>query len=715
MSRVAVHAMDSVCQEVNHDAVVGWKETRRNEISVGLDMMVLTVLQKRSFSSVVVGALCLLATSVVGAEDTFEIDLPVHKLISERCLDCHQGEGAEASVDLDAVLDSMKDHADEQMLPHDLQEMWLRVETVLTQGRMPPSEESSLSVDELDRFKTWFHERLVLRDGLPHIGPTLLRRLTHEEFIASLEDLLGIRMRSEYNHLKSVHVEKGLVDRVLPVEVPGKSGFVNDAESLASQPIPLLPYMKCIDFALAKMSGSAESIELLTGVTVLPEELSENQVRKIAEPFLLRALRGNAGSRHLENAVRVFAIAQENNNSMVALKSMLRTIFLLPEFHYRVESVKTTTTPYRISDHEFASRLSYFLTGSTPDDELLDAAFSGTLREAKVLDRQIQRLMSSPRRLSLSESFAAQWIGFDALIDSSAAGTQGVSTTVRAQYDELLYFFDELFKSDLSLLDLIDSDWMYVSNYTINSYGKDQFVNPPEIISQHANVLQGRALTGHARRGIEQIYDPPVVRGVQSERFGGVITSAGVMSLTSAPQRTSPVRRGVWILDRLLGQPLEAPVNVPPIDKAIQSLPNEKPGKLEIIRAHTAMSGCIVCHKDIDPIGFGLENFDSLGRWRTSYPDKSPVSSHGTLPSGKKFSSPKELKQLLLSDYRELIVRNFIRRMMAYALGRSLRPHDRISEDNIYQYVVKRDYRSNSVIRAIIDSPQFNCRQDEGS
>lgn len=691
------------------------KKKRREKTGVGLGVVVLTVLQKRGFISVVGMALCMLASSVVQSEDAPETDLTVRELISERCLDCHQGEAAEASVDLAAVLDSMKHQTDDHTLPHDLQEIWLRVEKVVTQGRMPPLEEDSLSVDELDQFKDWFHGRLVLRDGLPHIGTTPLRRLTHEEFIASLEDLLEIEMRSEYNHLKSVHVEKGFVDRVLPVEVPGKSGFVNDAESLASQPIPLLAYMKCIDFALSKMSGNPASIEMLTGTTVLPEKLSEEQVRKIAQPFLRRALRGNATNSHLENVVRVFTKAQETKAAMVAFKSMLRTILLLPEFHYRLESGKKQKTPYRISDHEFATRLSYFLTGSTPDGELLDAASSGTLREAEVLDSQIQRLMSSPRRLSLSESFAAQWIGFDALIDSSATDAQGVSTTVRAQYDELLYFFDELFKSDLSLLDVIDSDWMYISNYTINSYGKDQFAKPPEINSQHANVLQRRSLTGNERRGIEQIYDPPVVRGVQSERFGGVITSAGVMSLTSAPQRTSPVRRGVWILDRLLGQPLEAPANVPPIEKAMQSLPADKPGKLEIIRAHTAMPSCIVCHKDIDPIGFGLENFDSLGRWRTNYPDKSPVSSDGTLPSGKSFSSPKELKQLLLTDYRDLIVRNFIRRMMAYALGRSLRPHDRITEDSIYQHVVKQDYRSNSVIRAIIDSPQFNCRQDEGS
>ena len=680
-----------------------------------LKMVVLQLFKKRCSVQVLGLVLSLVAGSVVQSNETVEPDRVVGQLISERCLDCHQGEDAEASVDLAAAFEAINDHAGDQPLSRDVQQIWLRVEKVVAQGRMPPPEEASLTDAEVDQFGNWFHLHLVLRDGLPHIGTTALRRLTQEEFIASLEDLLGIKMRDEYNHLKSVHVEKGFVDRVLPVEVPGESGFVNDAESLASQPIPLLAYMKCIDFALAKMSGTAASIEMLTGAAVLPENLSEEQVRQIAEPFLRRALRGNATASHLDNAVRVFAKAQEDKSSMVAFKGMLRTILLLPEFHYRFETSKNQRTPYRISDQEFATRLSYFLTGSTPDDELLRVAGSGKLRDSEVLDGQIERLLSNPRRLSLSESFAAQWIGFDALVDSSSSETQGVSTTVRAQYDELLYFFDELFKSDLSLLDLIDSDWMYVSNYTINTYGKDQFAEPPPMNAQHSNVLQGRTLTGSARRGIEQIYDPPVVRGVQSERYGGVITSAGVMSLTSAPQRTSPVRRGVWILDRLLGQQLEAPANVPPIEKAMQSLPAEKPGKLEIIRAHTAMPSCIVCHKDIDPIGFGLENFDSVGRWRTHYPDKSPVSSNGTLPSGKSFSSPRELKQLLLTDYRELIVRNFIRRMMAYAFGRALRPYDRITEDSIYLHVVKQNYRSNSVIHAIIESPQFNCRQDEGS
>jgi len=394
---------------------------------------------------------------------------------------------------------------------------------------------------------------------------------------------------------------------------------------------------------------------------------------------------------------------------------MLRTILLLPEFHYRLETAMGQSIPYPVTDIEFATRLSYFLTSSTPDDELLDVAASGRIRHSATLDHQIDRLLNSPRRLSLSESFAAQWIGFDELLDETDVDERGVPTTRRAKYDELLYFFDELFKSDLSVLNIIESDWVYVSNHTINAYGKDQFKNPPPLKAVHADVLADRRLTGKARRGIERIYDPPVLRGLQGERYGGIITSAAVMSLTSAPQRTSPVRRGVWLLDRILGQKLEAPANVPPIENAIQSLPAKKPSKLQIIRAHTALPACMLCHQDIDPIGFGLENFDPEGRWRNTYRDKTVIENEGTLPSGKTFNNPKELKQQLLTDYRESVVRNFIRRLMAYALGRALQPYDRMTEDAIYQHVLKSNYRTNAVIRAIVESQQFNCRQDEGS
>ncbi len=198
------------------------------------------------------------------------------------------------------------------------------------------------------------------------------------------------------------------------------------------------------------------------------------------------------------------------------------------------------------------------------------------------------------------------------------------------------------------------------------------------------------------------------------DRYGGIITSAAVMRTTSAPERTSPVRRGVWLLDKMIGEKLEAPKNVPPITNAIGSLPTPNPGKLDIIKAHTEMESCQICHKDIDPIGFGLENFGPSGRWRTTYRDKSAVLSEGVLPGGTTFSSPKQLKQQLLETYRENIVRNFIQRLLAYAIGRSLQPHDRVTVDQIYQRVIDADFRSGVVIREIVRSQQFLCRQDNG-
>lgn len=669
------------------------------------------VLQMRVILILIISISCSQRHGAIAANAK---DQTVRALISQHCLDCHQGESAEGGMDLEGLLESTAQIEPSEAMPGSLFDTWVRVEKMITLRRMPPPEESSLPDDQLDSFSKWLHERLVLRDGESHIGLTPLRRLTQDEFINSLEDLLGVRVRNEYNHLHSVHIEQGLVDRVLPVEVPGNSGFVNDSDSLAAQPVPLLAYMKCIDFSLAKMAGNPESLQMLFGTSDVPESLSEDQLHRITNQFLRRALRGQHTTEHLQHAVARYRKVAEEKPTLVAFKTMLRTILLLPEFHYRLETVRDKTVPYPVTEFELATRLSYFLISSTPDDELLAAAESGTLHDPKVMDKHIQRLMNHPGRLSLSESFAAQWIGFDELIDEAKADKRGVPTTARAQYDEMLYFFDELFKSDLSLLNIIDSDWMYVSNHTINAYGKDQFRGHAPFKEVHSDVLGGRRLTGNARRGIERIYDPPTLRSVQGDRYGGVITSAAVMTLTSAPKRTSPVRRGVWLLDKMIGQKLEAPANVPPIENAVLALSVENPGKLEIIRAHTALPGCMLCHQDIDPIGFGLENFSPSGSWRTTYQDKSVIPNEGILPSGERFTSPKELKYHLLSVYRESIVRNFIRRMMAYAMGRALQPYDRITEDTIYQRVVEKDYRSNVVIREIVHSTQFNCRQDEG-
>ena len=641
-------------------------------------------------------------------------DHAAQALISRHCLDCHQGEDAESGVDLEKLLQRTASTQAADPVPEDASAAWAVVEKVIERGRMPPSGEGEVDQSTRQQFFDWFHERIVLKNGETQIGPTPLRRLTHYEFLNSLEDLLGVTLRPEYNFLSSVNVEKGFVEKLLPVEVPGENGFVNDAHTMSEQPLPLLEYIKCVDFALSKINTSEGSLEKQFGFRKLPDELPESQIRIIAESFLHRALRGKNTKKHTEQAIAAFQSASRHAGSLPAFKSMLRTILLSPEFFYRLEDSRSQASPYAVSDVELATRLSFFLHGSTPDKELLTLAAKGTLKQLDVLDQQIARLLNHSRRISLSERFAAQWLGFEDLISESDLDERGVPTINRAQYDELLYFFDELFRSDLSLLDIVESDWAYVSKYNRNTYGKDQFKLRQAFDSRYADVLASRRRTGSQRKGIENIYDPPTLHTVTGERYGGVITSAAIMRTTSAPERTSPVRRGVWLLDKIIGEKLEAPKNVPPIEATLGSLPTPNPGKLDILKAHTDMESCQLCHKDIDPIGFGLENFGPSGRWRTTYRDKSTIVSEGVLPGGTTFSSPKQLKRQLLDNYRERIVRNFIQRLLAYAIGRSLYPHDRVTVDHIYQQVVEGDYRSGVVIREIVRSQQFLCRQDNG-
>ena len=662
----------------------------------------------RRFGPLVAACFCLLLPTSKASE----IDRIPRELIAQRCLDCHQGDEANGDMDLASLLHSTAKLPSSTVVPEVLSAKWVKVEKAILQKRMPPPEEGELGSEQREAFQAWFHHRVVLKDGKPHIGPSPLRRLTHYEFLNSLEDLLGVSVRAEYNILSSVNIEKSFVEKVLPVEVPGESGFVNDAHSLAAQPLPLLEYIKCIDFALSKISRNESSLKPLFGFHQIPAELSDEEVRKIAQAFLRRALRGRSTEQHITRAVAAYTTAASNSETLPALKAMLRTVLLFPEFFYRLEDNQGQTVPYAVSDHALATRLSYFLNCSTPDDTLLEMAGTGQLSQPQILEQQIVRLLNRPRRISLSERFAAQWVGFEDLINDAEIDELGVPTINRAQYDELLYFFDELFRSDRSLLDIIDSDWVYVSKYNSKTYGQGQLKPGQPLKALYQDVLAYRRLSGAQRRGIENIYDPPTLHSVQGDRYGGIITSAAVMRITSAPERTSPVRRGVWLLDKMIGEKLEAPKNVPTIESASRSLPTKNPSKLEIIQAHTEKESCKLCHRDIDPLGFGLENFDPTGRWRTQYRNQREVISQGKLPGGKSFSSPKQLKQQLTEIYREAIVRNFIRRLFSYAIGRALQPYDRVTVDKIYDRTVAGDYRSGVVIREIVNSPQFLCRQD---
>ena len=239
-----------------------------------------------------------------------------------------------------------------------------------------------------------------------------------------------------------------------------------------------------------------------------------------------------------------------------------------------------------------------------------------------------------------------------------------------------MFFIDELIRSDRSVLELVQSDWLYKRATALQpkDHGYEE-ADPGSMSRQLGDIF---ALRQSKSRNQKQRYDPPVLVKRQDDREGGVITSAAIMRVTASKTRTSPIRRGVWVLNTLIGKAMEVPEDVPSLEEAHEALSIKRnPTVAELIKQHVSKAACNACHKEIDPLGLGLENFAQFGEWRTLYPDKAPVVASGVMPNGKAFQSPREMKALLLELYQDDIAENFARQLLAYALGRKLEPYDR--------------------------------------
>jgi hypothetical protein len=192
-----------------------------------------------------------------------------------------------------------------------------------------------------------------------------------------------------------------------------------------------------------------------------------------------------------------------------------------------------------------------------------------------------------------------------------------------------------------------------------------------------------------------------------------MITSVGILRLTSAPERTNPIRRGVWLLDKIIGQPMQPPEDIPPLAESEKVDGKPLEDLVDILQAHTSKAACVSCHKHIDPIGLGLEKFDPYGKWRETYDNKRPIQASGVFPNGGIFQNPQQMKRILLDEYREPIVRNIAQRQLAYAIGRKLAPHDRLAVDRMQLALEEDGYKMNTLIVQVVTSKQFQCRQDQ--
>jgi mono/diheme cytochrome c family protein len=405
--------------------------------------------------------------------------------------------------------------------------------------------------------------------------------------------------------------------------------------------------------------------------------------RRVVENLAHQAYRRPPSERELEPLLKLVALAQKQGDGMEeGVRVSLQAILMSPNFLFRIEHDPVGGAgAYRLNDHELASRLSYFLWSSMPDDELLRAADRGTLRQPGVLEAQVRRMLDDPKSSALAENFAAQWLNLR-LLERKKPDAERFPTVddelLDAMRRETLMFVTALIREDRSILDVID--------------GRFTFLNGP--LARHYGI---KGIDGEEFQRVS----------LQNEERSGIVTQGAILTLSSYATRTSPVLRGKWLLDNLLGTPLPPPpAEVPPLEEANLGTAASVRQRLEQHRANPA---CGACHDRMDPLGFSLENYDAAGRWRTK-DGNFEVDSVGTLPDGKTIAGARGLKDILRSQ-AGLFTRNFTEKMLTFALGRGLEGTDSAAVDEISRQAAAGDYKFSSLVLGIVESSPFQMRK----
>ena len=407
--------------------------------------------------------------------------------------------------------------------------------------------------------------------------------------------------------------------------------------------------------------------------------------RKILAPLAKRAYRGMATEADMQRLMQFFEDGRAEGTFENGIELALERILASPKFVFRAEQDPKDIAPgtaYRIGDLELASRLSFFLWSSIPDDELLNAASRGKLKNAAVLELQVRRMLADSRSEALVGNFAGQWLYLRNLrnqVPNSLEFPDFDDNLRQALLRETEMFFESIVREDRNVIDLMTADYTYVNERLAKHYGI------PNIYGSHFRRV---TLTDDARRGL--------------------LGKGSVLMVTSHTDRTSPVVRGKWILENLLGAPPPPPPpNVPPLKEN-----SELGGKIlsmrERMQDHRANPACSGCHSIMDPIGFAMENFDAVGAWRSNEA-RTPIDASGQLMDGTKINGVVALRQALLRQ-PEMFVGTLTEKLMTYGLGRGVAYYDMPAIRSIVRDSAQQKYRFSSLILGIVRSTPFQMR-----
>ncbi len=638
-----------------------------------------TVFKKLLSFSLAVGVAGVMA-SVQDEKLSQEFDNEIVPILEQYCFGCHGVEKQKGDVDF-SRFQSLED----ALVDPDL---WYTVLEVVRAHEMPPEGEPRPKYNERKFLESWLEElpepeldcsQLASdRTVAFYRGYVMSRRLTKREYINTIRDLFGVESASAGN--------------ILPNDGAGGEGFDNNGSTLYSSSLAIEKYLeaanKILDTVFPESNSEADTRAIREQLARLSleanyESLDRDAAADIVGSLARRAFRRPVDELERERLLSMFDRAWERGDGFLAsLKFTLKAILVSPHFLFLSEPEPKEKGIQPLSALTLATRLSYFIWASTPDEELLRLAESGRILDEGEYREQIHRMLMDEKARALGERFAIQWLGLEHF--GSETGPDPLrfpefdAELANAMREEVIQFFNYIIAENRSVLELISSDYSFVNE-------------------RLADLYDAPGVTGPSFQYLK----------FNTDRRGGLLGMAGVHAVNSYPLRTSPVLRGKWILEVLLG----GTVNPPPPDVPALEEESEGIGAVSLreeLEAHRKQSECAVCHNKMDPLGFSLENFDSLGRWR-AWEKGNQIDASGTLPNGDTFEGPAGLKRVLM-DQKDRVVRHFVQKMVGYALGRELNEFDDCVINDSMAALLSDGYRSWNLVETIALSLPFRNR-----
>lgn len=612
-----------------------------------------------------------LTSEEVAAVGKLDFNSRIAPLLNATCSDCHAGDASEGGLDLAALVREQ---------PFVINRThWINVIQQLKIRSMPPAGAEQPKESDRRTMVAWLTNAIDNFDysTVKQPGYEQARRLTHDEYNNTIRDLTGIDIRP--------------ADR-FPADLTATSGFENSANSLFLQPITLERYIGAAEaIATEAWPDEPATAEQRAAWSLLLRDDSdlrdEAAVESVLTRFARRAYRRPVEADEIATLVSHYGrrVAQ-GTSPRGALRDVLQVMLVSPSFLIRTERDGLKVgQPFRISEWELASRLSYFLWSSMPDAELFRLAETGRLSDPEILNTTVERMLRDSKANTLGSIFASQWLGFTDLgrvrpgqIDNPWA----TDSLIAAMKAESAMLFNSVVKNNAPLDRLIDADYTFVN----------------EELAKHYRM---NGVRGAEMRQVS----------LRTSPRRGILGHGSILAVTSFPGRTSPVIRGNWILSKLLGTPPPPPPpNVSEFDERVAE--NRKLTQREKLEMHRQNPNCYTCHSQIDPLGFALEEFEWFGRHRPVSRGK-PVDTTGQLPGGEPFKGLTGLSKTLLKERVDDLTIQLCRKMLSYALGRQLEYYDEATVQELVEKVQANDRRISALIHAIVQCDAFQMKQSE--